>query len=189
VTVFLSASVPLPDRDPRFFETADVIAIRDAVKAFVQEFGPRHRVHFGGHPAVTPLVSLMMKRHPEVENQHLYLYQSRFFSDQFPEENFDFVHKVYVDGVPGDREQSLLLMRQRMLTDKPITAAFFIGGMEGVIDEYQLIKKHQPGAKCFPVASTGGASLQIFQSSEFDPMLINELTYRTLFRSIRKSLP
>jgi hypothetical protein len=33
IDVFLSASVPLPNRHPRFFETADVLGIREAVKA------------------------------------------------------------------------------------------------------------------------------------------------------------
>jgi len=31
--IFLSASIPLPERDPKYYETADVIAIRDAVIA------------------------------------------------------------------------------------------------------------------------------------------------------------
>jgi len=31
--VFLSASIPLPTRDKRFYDTGDIIAIRDAVRA------------------------------------------------------------------------------------------------------------------------------------------------------------
>ena len=31
--IFLSASIPSPDRDRQFYDTADIIAIRDAVKA------------------------------------------------------------------------------------------------------------------------------------------------------------
>lgn len=31
--IFLSASVPLEERDPKYFKTADVIAIRDSVIA------------------------------------------------------------------------------------------------------------------------------------------------------------
>lgn len=32
-TIFLSASIPDPKRNPRFFETADVVAIGDVVHA------------------------------------------------------------------------------------------------------------------------------------------------------------
>jgi hypothetical protein len=31
--IFLSASIPLPERDPQYLGTADIIAIRDAVRA------------------------------------------------------------------------------------------------------------------------------------------------------------
>lgn len=189
MTIFLSASIPLPDRNPKFFDTADVVAIRDAIKAFVQEFGPTHRIHFGGHPAVTPLISLMMKRHPEIENQRITLYQSEIYKDMFPEENFDFVQKVYTPAVADDFPSSLALMREKMLTDQVIVAGFFIGGMEGVVEEYKLLTHFQPNAKCYPIASTGGAALEIYNSGNFDTMLSRQLTYRTLFRKLSRLLP
>ncbi len=61
IQVFLSASVPLPDRDRRFAETADVIAIREAIKAVVGEVIPRGCLVFGGHPAITPLVARLVR--------------------------------------------------------------------------------------------------------------------------------
>ena len=51
--IFLSASVPLPERDPQYIETADIIAIRDAVIAFVTTVLPYHRIIWGGHPSIT----------------------------------------------------------------------------------------------------------------------------------------
>lgn len=36
IDVFLSASVPLPDRNRVFFDTADVLAIREAIKALIE---------------------------------------------------------------------------------------------------------------------------------------------------------
>ena len=188
MAIFLSASVPLPTRDARFFATSDVVAIRDAVKAFIQEFGPTHRIHFGGHPVITPLVSLMMKRHVSVKNETIHLYLSDFFRDQFPEENYDFIHQIYVAQKLGDRAESLRLMRTRMLTEVPIEAAFFIGGMEGIIDEYNMVRELQPNARCFPVASTGGAALQIYESGLYESELKTQLTYRTLFRKISSLL-
>jgi hypothetical protein len=41
IHVFLSASVPLPNRDPEFLATADVVAIREAIKALVGEVIPK----------------------------------------------------------------------------------------------------------------------------------------------------
>lgn len=184
MTFFLSASIPLPNRNAKYFETADIVSIRDAVKAFVQVVAPHRCIHFGGHPAITPLISLLMSRNQNVTNQKITLYQSDFFKDAFPQENLEFVNTVYTDAVDNDREASLANMRHRMLTDAPITAAIFIGGMEGVIDEYKLVRELNPNAKCYPIASTGGAALDLFNSGEFPKFLSEQLTYRTLFRMI-----
>jgi hypothetical protein len=51
--VFLSASVPLPSRNAVYFFTADVIAIRDSVRALVMVIMEQgSRLVFGGHPAI-----------------------------------------------------------------------------------------------------------------------------------------
>lgn len=188
MTVFLSASIPLPDRDAEYFETADVVAIRDAVKSFIQIIAPHHQIHFGGHPAITPLISLLMQRHPEIKDQRITLYQSEYFRDKFPQENFDFVNSVYIQAVNDDREESLEIMRRRMVSDRPIRAAVFIGGMEGVIEEYKLVRETNPDAICFPISSTGGAALKIFRSGEFPEFLDQQLTYRTLFRNLLNAI-
>jgi hypothetical protein len=54
--VFLSASIPDPRRDAKYFQTGDTIAIRNAVIALVTVTLSRTKLVFGGHPAVTPLV-------------------------------------------------------------------------------------------------------------------------------------
>jgi hypothetical protein len=53
--IFLSASVPTPERE--FFGTENIFAIREAIIAFTTvcvQYGIRF--YFGGHPAITPLV-------------------------------------------------------------------------------------------------------------------------------------
>ena len=50
-------------------------------------------------------------------------YQSRFFADMFPEENRRFANVQYIDDVSGDREASLLRMRQAMLSRADLVAA------------------------------------------------------------------
>jgi hypothetical protein len=57
--VFLSASVPDPKRDPKYYRTADVTAIRDAVRALVTIVLPKARLVWGGHPAITPPVRVI----------------------------------------------------------------------------------------------------------------------------------
>ena len=55
-TIFLSASIPDPKRHPRFFETADMVAIADAVHALCTVVLPTDRLVFGSHLAITPIV-------------------------------------------------------------------------------------------------------------------------------------
>ena len=184
MNIFLSASIPLPDRHGGYFETADIVAIRDAVKAFVQTCAPNHHIIFGGHPAITPLFSLLMRRDEKISNNRITLYQSEFFRGQFPDENFDFIDKVYTRAISNDRTESLQYMRKRMLTDKPLSFGVFIGGMDGVEEEFVALRKHQPDAVCLPIASTGGAALKLFQKGDFDKSLNTQLTYRTLFRRL-----
>jgi len=61
------------------------------------------------------------------------LYQSELYSELFPEENRRFGNVIYVDAILGDRNASLLQMRQKMPSRDDLSAAVFIGGMEGVL--------------------------------------------------------
>jgi hypothetical protein len=77
--VFLSASVPLPTRHKQFYETADIIAIRDAVKALALTVLTSGRLIFGGHPAITPLLSLVIREMFPERAGSVVLYQSDYF--------------------------------------------------------------------------------------------------------------
>ena len=61
IDIFLSASVPLPERDRHYFETADVLAIRESIKALVEIVIPRGRITYGGHPTITPLLAFFVR--------------------------------------------------------------------------------------------------------------------------------
>ena len=61
LSVFLSASNPLSHRHPKYLETADVEAIRDSIRAVVSVVVPRGQIVFGGHPATTPLIRLLVR--------------------------------------------------------------------------------------------------------------------------------
>ena len=98
------------------------------------------------------------------------LYQSRFFAEQFPQENAHFGNVVFVDAVEGEREASLLALRRAMLSRDDLEAAVFIGGMEGVLAEYEIFTEFHPSSKVVAVASPGGAArelaLQIYAHSQ-----------------------
>ena len=109
INIFLSASVPLPNRDPRFMATADVIAIRKSVKALVSEVIPNGVIVFGGHPAITPLVALLLRGLGRDAARRIILYQSAFFTEQFGKENDEFLDVRIVPAVSDSRDESLAI--------------------------------------------------------------------------------
>ena len=58
--IFLSASIPMPGRDKIYLESADVIAIRECIKALVAVTIPKFTLIWGGHPSITPLIRLLL---------------------------------------------------------------------------------------------------------------------------------
>lgn len=166
--IFLSASIPLPERDPKYIDSADIIAIRDAIIAFVTTVLPHHRIIWGGHPSITPLVYYVMEKLNLNIHKHVTLYQSKFFEKYFPDDNNKFENVILTDIIENDRDKSLLNMRERMLSESEFSAAVFIGGMEGVIDEYNMFREKYPNVDILlPIASTGAASKELYE--EFFP--------------------
>ena len=180
--IFLSASVPLPERDPKYIETADIIAIRDAVISLVSVILPTHRLIWGGHPSITPLVNhVVEKRGYRIQN-HVILYQSKHFERFYPEDNNKFENVIQTEDT-GDRASSLLKMRLTMLKSCRFKAGVFIGGMEGVEQEFELFREFHPDAILFPLVSTGAASRMIYQKMNLvDKRLENDFAYSSLFK-------
>ena len=141
--IFLSASVPVAGRRP-YHATADRFSIQFAVRELVVRVIERARIVWGGHPSITPMIWSICKDLNIDYAKSVVLYQSRFFQEHFPEENKHFASVVLVDAVPGDREASLLRLREAMLSREDLTGAVFIGGMEGVTAEYTLFKRFHP---------------------------------------------
>jgi hypothetical protein len=171
--VFLSASIPDPKRDAKYFETGDVIAIRDAVIALTTVALQRGVLVLGGHPAITPLVRLVADRTKSFENVRLF--QSKFFQDKYIEDIQRFRY-IEIDPVPGDREESLREMREAMINSENLSVAFFVGGMDGVEKEYAKVKEMRPDIPRYPVATTGGAAQLLWpqeleSTSELPPFL------------------
>lgn len=184
--IFLSASIPLFDRNPKFYDTADIIAIRDAVRALAAVVIPNAHLVWGGHPSITPMIRYVMRRMDSDLKQHVTLYQSSFFKEFFPPDNLDFENVIITETVAEDRERSLYIMRQKMFKENEFAAAIFIGGMEGIFDEYMLFRAAHPNALILPIASTGAAARILFENGEvpYNERLTGDYAYMALFRDL-----
>lgn len=159
-SVFLSASVPVSGRG-KYVETANPYLIQMAVRELVTLVLGRRRIVWGGHPAITPMIWAVCQDLGVRYSDAVVLYQSRFFRETFPEENALFANVHFIEAVGDDREASLLSMRRAMLSRDDLDAAVFIGGMEGIIAEYQLFTEFHPTARVIAVPAPGGAARQL----------------------------
>lgn len=185
--VFLSASVPDPLRGAHYADTADVSAIRDAVLALAEVVLQSGHLVFGGHPAISPLIVRAADRLGRRDGVRIF--QSELFRAVVPADSLAFPSIEWTPGVDGDRAKSLLRMRERMLTSERFSAGVFIGGMEGVEDEFALFRCLHADLPAYPVPSTGGAALLLWQAhaqphDDVQAQLRDELIYDALFRSL-----
>jgi hypothetical protein len=157
-SIFLSASIPLPHCHPKYLETADVGAIRDSIRAVVGVVVPGGQIVFGGHPAITPLIRMLVREMTPNVREHVILYQSLFFKTQFPPEVRAFEKARFIDAVDDDLDASLAKMRGVMISAHNFDAAVFLGGMEGVEIEYDIFRRLHPDKPAYPIASAGAAA-------------------------------
>jgi hypothetical protein len=184
--IFLSASVPLQGRDP-YFQMFDPIAIRDAVIALATVVLPVTGLVFGGHPAITPLISAIADRLAQVRGR-VVLYQSAWFVRTMP--THPGIQHVQIVPEKATLDQSLYDMREAMLTSYPrFGAGVFIGGMEGVEREYARFRQIHPATEVFPIASTGAAAELIWRNQPsptgaWAPGVADDLLYLSLFHRL-----
>ena len=90
----------------------------------------------------------------------------------------------FTDDVPGNQNASLLLMREAMLSREDLDAAVFIGGMNGVEDEYELFHQFHPNAIVLPVAAPGGAALLLAERlCCYDEAGMRNIDFASLFHT------
>lgn len=183
--VFLSASIPYPDRDKKFYDTADIVSIRDAVRALATVVIPKAQLVWGGHPSISPLIRFVMDRMNIDLKKHITLYQSQFFEEYFPPDNFAFENIVLTER-RNNRDESLELMRSKLINDNDFKVGIFIGGMEGINDEFVMFREKHPNALILPIASTGAAANILYenQPQSFDVRLKYDYAYMALFRDL-----
>lgn len=181
--IFLSASVPVPGRG-HYHETADPFLIQVAVRELVSAIIRNYTLVWGGHPAITPMIWAICEDLDVEYARSVVLYQSRYFEDQFPEENKKFDNVVFVDAELNDREASLRRMREEMLSRDDLKAGVFIGGMEGVELEFDVFQRFQPNQKIIVVGAAGGAARDLaVRFAGTQKREIDDVDFAHLFRS------
>jgi len=187
--IFLAASIPERDLD---VYVPEPMAIRDAIRALVAETVRDRLLVFGGHPAISPLVEHAARTLQSVDNVRIY--QSEFFRTTIPPIAKAFPFLIWTPEVPGDREKSLTLMRKEMISSQPFAAGIFIGGMEGLQEEWDLFHQELPHAPAFPVASTEGNARRLWMNwtppnipnlpPDLKDRLDHDMDYRLLFHDL-----
>lgn len=117
----------------------------------------------------------------------LQVYQSSLYESLIPAETRDLeaagLGRIrFIPAVPGELPErgrnlaSLDLMRQAMLARGNDPAfAVFIGGMEGIVDEFQF-RTQFPGRPVYPIGAPGGEAKKLAADLENEPYrLVNRM--------------
>lgn len=169
--VFISASIP---DEQRWSGPYDPYEITDAVVAFTRALlTAGATLVTAAHPTIAPLILNVARELPELTGEHdrVMLYQSELFRGQLPRATLnlmkqDFVAIEWTPKHPGDEpthprwDHSLQTMRRKMFA-RPIHGAIFIGGMEGILAEHEMLIDARPDASLYPVHAPGGAAAQL----------------------------
>lgn len=169
-SLFLSVSVPDPASE--FHKTCDPMLIQAALRSFLFTVLGHKHVVFGGHPSISGLILAVCEDIGIANKSAVTIYQSAFFEGSFPEEYLKFANFI-VTPAGGDLQASLSIMRQQMIQAHPHDAAVFIGGKEGILDEYRQFKQAHPNAKVLALKSPGGAAALIKEPEveDYDELL------------------
>ena len=184
--VFLSASIP-DGKNEHDYIFAD---IHEIIVTLVEEIINRKgKLVFGGHPTITPIIANMMNLYKQKNNgcyPDITLYQSAYFENQFPPEVNEFpeARRKIIEKC-NNLDESLTLMRERILNDESFTHAVFIGGNIkedgtcGVWTECERFHAKYPKAKCIAFNNTGTdlERIKMIASESFvSPTSIDEFT-------------
>lgn len=198
-SIFLSASIPDPQRWKGEF---DSLEITDAVVALGRvAIAARMNLVTAAHPTVAPLLLYVAAEMPEEFRPEVFLYQSEIFKDVLPPATKRFEAQGiaiirWTEGVEGEdddpdnRSQSLRLMRHQMFEETKPAAACFVGGMDGIAEEFELFRALRPGAPTYPLAGPGGEAAQLIgeAGSPLDEELLRSRVYPTVWNRVLDDL-
>jgi hypothetical protein len=197
--VFLSASIPDPERWAGEF---DPFAITDAVVATARAvFSRGGAILTAAHPTIAPLILQVADHFPGTPAAiRVVLYQSMLFANEIPPATKRMMSRSYVrvvwtpaepgeTPVPGESVKSLQTMRAAMMAEVPISAAIFVGGMEGIRKEFDTVGQIHPDTPRLAVVRPGGAASRLprddlaadgFMESDLYPWMLEEAMTRIL---------
>lgn len=176
-TVFLSASYP--EWSPESTRELDSRDVLDAVSSITRAIlGAGGRILYGGHPTISPIILDVASEY--AENQEpiqpiVIVYQSLYFDEhpgyEIPRATRRLGKKEWAelrwsDSVNDSESESLRLMRQEMIHTLEPDAAIFIGGKDGIIEEWRMYKEEYPERPAIPIGSAGGDAELILQSPD-----------------------
>lgn len=184
----MSASVPVAGRAG--YETADPFLIREAVAAFVDVVLGRRLLVWGGHPAITPMIWAASEALGVDYSQSVHLFQSKYFEDNYPLENEQFGNVTFVNAVDNDQSASLHHMRKCMFEAHTFESAVFIGGMEGIWAEYEMLTSLDVPPRIVAIPAPGGVAREIYGKSRpvSDSVLADIDFISFLYRELRISM-
>lgn len=167
LSVFVSASIPDPDRWTGEFDPSQ---IRDAIVSMSREvLAAGGRIVTAAHPTVAPMLLYVAAEVVDGSPQRppVSVYQSGLFELILPAEtqrfresglcDFKFVEAVAGETAePSNRSKSLRRMRREMLEETQPNAAIFVGGMEGIREEWQQVSELVPSCLRYAFGRPGG---------------------------------
>lgn len=200
-TIFISASIPDQERWKGSFDPLEITdAVVAVARAVLQNGG---KLVTAAHPTIAPLLLYVateqlgkydISTEQLGENdQQIIVYQSRAFKDVLPVATKRYqdegIGKIKwtarIDKEPPDPKRapkSLKEMRCQMLKESKPVAAVFIGGMEGISDEYDLFHKLYPASPVYAFKRPGGEAKTIVD--ELPDKLAESDIYSTVARYI-----
>jgi len=174
-TVFVSASIPDP---VRWTGQVDPLEITDAVVSMARVFlTAGANLVTAAHPTIAPLLLYVAAELPPEYGQQIITYQSDLFEDVLPPATRRFQDEkigrfVWTPAAPNERpepghwHESLAIMRREMLEQSCPSAAVFVGGMEGIRDEFALFADLCPHAPTYPIGRPGGEARTLAEVSD-----------------------
>lgn len=194
-TIFLSGSIPDTSRWDAPF---DALEITDAVVSLARVcLTRRHRLVTAAHPTLAPLLMYVAAELPPSQDAQILVYQSLLFEDVLPTAtrrfeadgigSINWTEAAVGDApVPGQWNQSLRIMRERMLEDTEPTAAVFVGGMDGIREEFSLFHEMFPTRPTYALGRPGGAAAEIPNphSEELLEALASDSSYPSLWNKV-----
>ena len=172
--IFLSSSLPSADRNPTYYINTNPLDIINAIISIVENILKMDgNLIFGGHPTISPLILKVAmkfgssKKH-ENNPERIQIYQSKYFESiisKYTEELLDLRlgEILWTKNIDNNRELSLNQMRVQMLKEHNISAGIFVGGMEGIEEEFNLFKEFYPQNPIYLIGSSGGATKQLYE--------------------------